>query len=498
MSTPTRAWFPGASYHITNRGNHKETIFLDNEDYRTYLSIIKNTLEFYKELNYKLICYCLMSNHVHLLLKTDSQEPSFFMRRINSLYAKYFNEKYDYVGHLFQERYFSNIITSEFELLEISRYIHLNPVKANIVKSPTDYKWSSYIHIISDKPTPTNHPSLHYNEILNIIDIYITIEEHSNKGVKSKISSNTIKFFDKKTKYKKFVDNIYLSEYIHTFQHNKENNMNFHDRVLLNELKLNDTDDQIVEYIKENIEKVITQSIQKTSEELFTVPNSIVRLAKKLGYNGFSEMKFALKQELASGTFNTDINSIKNEKVSFTSNNKDNSLSNIAQKFKDTNYTPENIFKTLDLINNSMIEKTVKKIHDYKSVKFLGLGDSIYFCEMFSKNLRCVAKQAEFFQHRHDMLYSINNCDNKDLYIAISVSGESKQIIEAVEKAKEKGAYIISMTHFSDNSLSKLSDMKLFFWAPKEDKNSYNSTDRIGLMILIRIISEAYWASINS
>lgn len=274
--------------------------------------------------------------------------------------------------------------------------------------------------------------------------------------------------------------------------------MNFHDRILLNELKLNDTDDQIVEYIKENIEKVVTQSIQKTSKELFTVPNSIVRLSKKLGYNGFSEMKFALKQELISGTFNADINNSKNEKIYFTSKNKDTLLNTTIKKLKNINYTPDNIFKTLDLINDSMIEKTVKKIHECKSVKFLGIGDSIYFCEMFSKNLRCVAKQSEFFQHRHDMLYSINNCDNKDLYIAISVSGESKQIIESVEKAKEKGAYIISMTHFSDNSLSKLADMKLFFWAPKEDKNNYNSTDRTGLMILIRILSEAYWTSINN
>lgn len=274
--------------------------------------------------------------------------------------------------------------------------------------------------------------------------------------------------------------------------------MNFHDRTLLNELKLNDTDDQIIEYIKENIEKVVNQSIKKTSEELFTVPNSIVRLSKKLGYNGFSEMKFALKQELISGTFNTDINNIKNKKIFFTSNNKDNLLNTPIQKIKNKNYIPENIFKTLDLINNSMIEKTIKKIHDCKSVKFLGIGDSIYFCEMFSKNLRCVAKQSEFFHHRHDMLYSINNSDNKDLYIAISVSGENNQVIEAVEKAKKKGSYIISMTHFSDNSLSKLSDMKLYFWAPKEDRNNYNSTDRIGLMILIRIISEAYWASINN
>lgn len=136
MVTKKRPWFPGACYHITNRGNNKQKIFLDDDDYKMYMYFVKDTLKFYEELNFKLISYCLMPNHIHLLLKTDSQDPAVFMRRLNSLYAKYFNNKYEYVGHLFQGRYFSNIITSDYELLEVSKYIHLNPVKANIVKLP--------------------------------------------------------------------------------------------------------------------------------------------------------------------------------------------------------------------------------------------------------------------------------------------------------------------------------------------------------------------------
>ncbi len=72
--------------------------------------------------------------------------------------------------------------------------------------------------------------------------------------------------------------------------------MKFEDRVILNELKFTDTDDQIIEYIRKNKDKVLSQSIQDTAEQLYTVPNTIVRLSKKLGYNGFSELKFELKR----------------------------------------------------------------------------------------------------------------------------------------------------------------------------------------------------------
>lgn len=148
MVTKNRIWYPSAIYHITNRGNRKEIIFREEMDYRVYLVILKNTVDYYEEYNYEIISYCLMSNHVHLLIKTNNKEPGYFMRRVNSMYARYFNDKYEYVGHLFQERYFSNIITNDIELLEVSRYIDLNPVKAQIVKKAEDYKWSSYSSVM--------------------------------------------------------------------------------------------------------------------------------------------------------------------------------------------------------------------------------------------------------------------------------------------------------------------------------------------------------------
>ena len=138
-----RVWCPGATYHITARGNRKEDIFKSREDRLMYLSIIEDTLKRYKN-SYEIMCYCLMTNHIHLLIKTLDLHPSYFMGRTNSLYAKYFNNKYEYVGHLFQGRYHSELITNITQLLVTSQYIHLNPVRANIVSKPEEYEWSSY------------------------------------------------------------------------------------------------------------------------------------------------------------------------------------------------------------------------------------------------------------------------------------------------------------------------------------------------------------------
>lgn len=89
-------------------------------------------------------CYCLMSNHVHLQIATDDTEIWTIMKKINWSYSKYFNKKYDKVGHLFQNRYYSDIIEDDAYLLQTSKYIHLNPVKAGIVDQPIKYPWSSY------------------------------------------------------------------------------------------------------------------------------------------------------------------------------------------------------------------------------------------------------------------------------------------------------------------------------------------------------------------
>lgn len=205
MATKCRVWLPGGSYHITIRGNRKEAIFLEEYDYYVYLSTLKNNLQFYKEDGYKIISYCLMTNHVHLLLKTDKKDPSFFMRRLNSMYARYFNDKYVYEGHLLQERYYSNTITSVIELLEVSRYIHLNPVRAKITKKPEEYRFSSYNRMINKNTEyeSKSEISISAEEILDLLDIYLIVKDNNIENIRNGVRDN-IK--SAKDKYRQYVE----------------------------------------------------------------------------------------------------------------------------------------------------------------------------------------------------------------------------------------------------------------------------------------------------
>ena len=143
MTRTAREWYQNCVMHITSRGNRRNEIFRDEEDYVVYLHIVQEALTYFKE-EFELLAYVLMTNHVHLQVATKQTHIGVLMKKINFFYARYFNNKYNYVGHLFQERYGSEIIRDDRYLLEASRYIHLNPVKANMVKSPAEYRYSSY------------------------------------------------------------------------------------------------------------------------------------------------------------------------------------------------------------------------------------------------------------------------------------------------------------------------------------------------------------------
>lgn len=128
-------------YHIMVRGNERKEIFLDDEDRRRYL----DTIEKMKGQNcFAIYSYCLMSNHVHLLIREGNEPIHKSMKKIGVSYSYYFNKKYCRVGHLFQDRFRSEAVEIESFFLAASRYIHNNPVKAGLVHVPEDYRWSSY------------------------------------------------------------------------------------------------------------------------------------------------------------------------------------------------------------------------------------------------------------------------------------------------------------------------------------------------------------------
>jgi REP element-mobilizing transposase RayT len=151
MSRNHRIWFPGAKYHITNRGNRRSSIFYDDFDRDAYLQLLEETRGYYP---FYLHAYCLMTNHIHLQIETIHHHPKDMMKMLNSRYAMYFNKRHRLVGHVFQGRYGAELIDSSDYLLDVSRYIHLNPVEAKMVKSPRDYRWSSYSAYISDYANP--------------------------------------------------------------------------------------------------------------------------------------------------------------------------------------------------------------------------------------------------------------------------------------------------------------------------------------------------------
>lgn len=146
MARPPRIQLPGAFYHIIVRGNQRQDIFLDDRDRAEYLERLKH---YKKEQGFSLYAYMLMTNHVHLLIGTVNSPISKIMQLINFTYTRYFNKKYDKVGHLFQGRYKSFICKFDEYLLALVKYIHLNPVRAKITERPDDYKWSSHLDYVS-------------------------------------------------------------------------------------------------------------------------------------------------------------------------------------------------------------------------------------------------------------------------------------------------------------------------------------------------------------
>lgn len=128
------------TYHIIMRGNERKGIFVGDEDRIRFVETLARMKEKY---NYIIEAYCLMDNHVHLLINDNGNDISTIMKSINISYAYYFNKVYKRVGHLFQDRFISEIVEDDKYLLAVSAYIHNNPVRAGIVSKPEDYRWSS-------------------------------------------------------------------------------------------------------------------------------------------------------------------------------------------------------------------------------------------------------------------------------------------------------------------------------------------------------------------
>ena len=151
MTRPLRLEFPGALYHVTSRGNRRNVIYRDDSDRRAWLDLLGLVC---KRHNFLVHGFCQMTNHFHLLIETREGNLSQGMRQLNGVYTQHFNCRHRFVGHLFQGRYKAILVQKESYLLELARYIVLNPVRAKMVASPGDWQWSSHYYVVHSAHPP--------------------------------------------------------------------------------------------------------------------------------------------------------------------------------------------------------------------------------------------------------------------------------------------------------------------------------------------------------
>jgi REP element-mobilizing transposase RayT len=151
MARPLRLPFPGGIYHVTARGNDRQTIFKGDSDCSLFLIVLATVVA-----RYRVRChaYCLMSNHYHVLLQTPEGNLSAAMRQLNGVYTQRFNRSHERCGHVLQGRFGAQLVDGQAYLLEVCRYIVLNPVRAGLVSHPRDWRWSSFLATAGEGTVP--------------------------------------------------------------------------------------------------------------------------------------------------------------------------------------------------------------------------------------------------------------------------------------------------------------------------------------------------------
>jgi putative transposase len=159
MARKKRIWIPGCYYHVGNRGNRREPLFRKTQDFKRFLFILQQTHERFP---FEIPSYCLMTNHIHFIIRSYEHSISKIMSIVSKKYADYFNNEYSLTGHVFEKRFYDHGIDSYVGLHKLSHYIHLNPVKANIVGMPEDYQWSSYQYFQKEHEQPPPYFTSHH------------------------------------------------------------------------------------------------------------------------------------------------------------------------------------------------------------------------------------------------------------------------------------------------------------------------------------------------
>lgn len=200
-----------STYHIIQRGNNRKEIFLSDHDKNRF---VETMIKMKNKYNFIIYAYCLMDNHVHLLINDNGNDISKLMKSINVSYVLYFNRKYKRCGHLFQNRFISELITDDKHLLEVSKYIHNNPVKASIVQRPEAYRWSSYGDYMGNVKSE-------FIDISKVLDVFSNTRSKAINEYQSYVNKigNTVEMMDIKDHNENVKENTI---FIDSISHAKE------------------------------------------------------------------------------------------------------------------------------------------------------------------------------------------------------------------------------------------------------------------------------------
>jgi len=226
MPRPLRIEYENACYHVMNRGRGRQDIFHDEEYYEAFLLTLG---EAHERFGIQILCYCLMSNHYHLLVKTPEANLGRAMRHINGLYTQRHNRLKRTDGTLFRGRYKAISVEDDSYQLQLSRYIHRNPVEARIVEQLENYPWSSYPYYIKKKKVP---PWLHTQEIFEQLHVKSKMRNKYRAYVELGTDKEIAKFYEKENQSpylgsKNFRDWIYKQRDTDEFSVTKETLQSF-------------------------------------------------------------------------------------------------------------------------------------------------------------------------------------------------------------------------------------------------------------------------------
>ncbi|MCV3296585.1 MAG: MurR/RpiR family transcriptional regulator [Oenococcus sp.] len=238
--------------------------------------------------------------------------------------------------------------------------------------------------------------------------------------------------------------------------------MNFNERLINSRYKLSEAETSLAVFIAHNLSSTSSFSIEKLAKTNFTVPNTVTRLCKKLGYSGYAELRIEFR----------NIKKIKDAKQNF-----------ISEK--------QLIEHTFDLIDASRNQNIVSKMIKAEKIILFAVGETSFPVHDFANTINSLNHKTVFYTYENQIINEFQSSKNI-LTILVSLSGENEHVLQIAKIAKQNQQFIVSLTHLSNNTLQRMSDIQLFCYSPNRQVYGINLTDKAPLYLILNALQEQY------